>query len=45
MDTTAIINELKKGSVGYQTPAIPAGGSAVASNLSLRRQPAVPRLS
>lgn len=34
MDTTAIINELKKGSVGYQTPAIPAGGSAVASNLS-----------
>jgi len=34
MDTNAIINDLKKSSVGYQTPSIPEGGSSVASNLS-----------
>jgi len=34
MNTQALVNELKKGSVGYQTPLVPQGGSQVASNLS-----------
>ena len=33
-EMAALMGQLRKGTVGYQTPLVPAGGNAVANNLS-----------